>query len=47
MRRTLTAILLSILAIAALAGCASPAAKAPGEAKENSIIVPKADDGSK
>ncbi|GEM_PF-5200292 len=35
MRRILTVVLLSILALAAVTGCASPATDLPGAAQEN------------
>jgi len=37
MRRTLAAIVLTLTALAAVTGCASPAPAAPGEAKENAV----------
>jgi|GEM_PF-2549896 len=40
MHRTLAAIVLTITALAAVTGCASPAPAAPGEAKENAVSCP-------
>lgn len=37
MHRTLAAIVLTITALAAVTGCASPAPAAPGEAQENAV----------
>ena len=37
MHRTLAAIILTITALAAVTGCASPAPAAPGEAQENAV----------
>ncbi len=37
MRRTLAAIVLTITALAAVTGCASPAPAAPGGAQENAV----------